>query len=71
MLFQVGFGKDGTLFALEAGRVIVTCEKINPFWEHTWIQRIYAGREGDNIHKKHFNVIPLEQHNRFKLLDEV
>lgn len=70
-LFQVGFGRNGTLFALEPGRVVVTCEEINPDWERAWIQRTYAGREGDAIHKKHFNVIPMQQHNRFKLIDEV
>lgn len=69
--FQVGFGKNGTLFALQPGRVIVTCEPINPNWDHTWIQRIYAGREDETIYKKHFNVLPLEQHNRFKLIDEI
>lgn len=69
--FQVGFGHNGTLFALEHGRVVVTCEKINPNWDHTWIQRCYAGRQDNVIHKKHFNIIPMPQHNRFKLIDEV
>lgn len=69
--FQVGFGKNGTLFALESGRVVVTCEEINPNWDHTWIQRIYAGREDQTIHKKYFNVMPMEQHNRFRLIDAV
>lgn len=70
-VLQVGFGKNGTLFALTPGRVVVTAETINPNWEHTWIQRIYAGREDQRIWKKHFNVIPFAQHNRFRLIDEV
>lgn len=70
-MLQVGFGKNGTLFALEAGRVAVTSEKVNANWDHTWIQRVYAGREDQPFFKKYFNVLPLEQHNRFKLIDEV
>lgn len=54
------------------GRVVVTCEEFNPNWDHTWVQRVYAGREDQRIIKKYFNVLPLEQqHNRFKLIDEV
>ncbi|XP_012541361.1 50S ribosomal protein L27 [Monomorium pharaonis] len=68
---NVGFGRDGSLFAIEAGRVMVTCETIDPNWEHTWIQRNYAGRENQLIYKKHFNIIPIPQHNRFKLIDKV
>lgn len=68
---NVGLGRNGTLFAMEAGKVVVTCEKFDPFWEHTWVQRIYSGREDQTIYKKYFNVIPEPQHNRFKLIDEV
>ncbi|CAH0717322.1 unnamed protein product, partial [Brenthis ino] len=68
---NVGLGRNGTLFAIEAGKVVVTCEKFDPDWEHTWVQRIYAGRENQTIFKKYFNVIPEPQHTRFKLVDEV
>ncbi|CAG9791854.1 unnamed protein product [Diatraea saccharalis] len=68
---NVGFGRNGTLFAMEAGRVVVTCEKFEPNWEHTWVQRIYGGRQQQTILKKYFNIIPEPQHNRFKLIDEV
>ncbi|XP_045459716.1 50S ribosomal protein L27 isoform X2 [Melitaea cinxia] len=68
---NVGLGRNGTLFAMEAGKVVVTCEKFDPFWEHTWVQRIYSGREDQTIYKKYFNVIPEPQHNRFKLIDEI
>lgn len=56
---------------MEAGRVVVTVEKVNPKWEHTWVQRLYAGLEGQPIYRTHVNVIPFEQHKRFKLIDEV
>lgn len=56
---------------MEPGQVAVTCEAIQPNWDHTWIQRIYAGREDQTIHKKYFNVLPLQQHNRFKLVDVI
>jgi len=68
---NVGFGRDGSLFAMEPGKVIVTCEKINPNWEHSWIKQNYTGRENHVIYKKHFNVIPTPQHNRFKLIDRI
>ncbi|KAL1117832.1 hypothetical protein AAG570_004147, partial [Ranatra chinensis] len=68
---NVGFGRNGTLFALEAGRVMVTCEKIDPNWDHTWIIRSYEGRNHETIYKKHFNVLPDPQHCRFKLVEEV
>ncbi|XP_063243713.1 large ribosomal subunit protein bL27 [Bacillus rossius redtenbacheri] len=68
---NVGFGKNGTLFALEPGRVAITCEEIDPNWDHTWIQRTYEGRRDQTIYKKHFNVITKPQHTRFKLIDEI
>lgn len=67
----MGFGRNGTLFALEHGKVYVTCEKINPNWNHSWIQRNYAGRENQTIYKKYFNVVPEKQHELFKLVDEI
>ncbi|XP_012231675.1 large ribosomal subunit protein bL27m [Linepithema humile] len=66
---NVGFGKDGTLFALEAGKVLVTCEKIDPNWDHSWVKNAYGGRENQVIYKKYFNVLPDPQHNRFKLIN--
>lgn len=68
---KVGFGKNGTLFAMEHGKVVVTCEQTDMNWDHTWIQRHFAGRENQTIYKKYFNVIPFPQHNRFKLLDQI
>ncbi|XP_055617959.1 39S ribosomal protein L27, mitochondrial [Toxorhynchites rutilus septentrionalis] len=67
---NVGFGKNGTIFALEHGKVYVTCEKLDLNWDHTWVKRIYAGRENQIIYKKFFNVVPAEQHQRFKLTEE-
>ncbi|CAG9563521.1 unnamed protein product [Danaus chrysippus] len=68
---NVGMGRNGTLFAITPGKVVVTCEKFEPNWDHTWVKRIYGGREQQTIFKKYFNVIPEPQHNRFKLIDEV
>lgn len=67
---NVGFGRDGTLFALEHGKVYVTCEKIDPNFEHTWVQKHYADRSNQTIYKKFFNVIPNKQENVFKLVEE-
>jgi large subunit ribosomal protein L27 len=68
---NVGFGRNGTLFAYEAGRVMVTCEKVDLNWEHTWVMRHYEGRTGQTFYKKYFNVIPEPQHTRFKLIDSI
>ncbi|KAK9507245.1 hypothetical protein O3M35_007149 [Rhynocoris fuscipes] len=64
---NVGFGRNGTLFAMETGKVMVTCEKIDPNLNHTWISRTYSGRNLENVYKKYFHVIPEPQHCRFKL----
>lgn len=70
-IVQVNLGKKGTLYALEPGKVVVTCEKINPNMKHRWCQINYAGREDCVIYKKYFNVIPEKQHDRFKVIDTV
>ena len=67
---NVGFGRNGTLFAMEHGKVLVTCEKVDLNWDHSWVQRHYAGREDQVIYKKFFNVIAEPQHQRFKKIDE-
>lgn len=64
-------GRDGSLFAIEPGKVMVTCEKIDPNWKHSWVKLNYTGRESQVIYKKHFNVIPTPQHKQFKLIDKI
>ncbi|XP_018308684.1 50S ribosomal protein L27 [Mycetomoellerius zeteki] len=66
---NVGFARNGSLFAIEPGKVVVTCEKVDLNWDHPCVKRYYAGRENQVIYKKHFNIIPNPQHNRFKLID--
>jgi large subunit ribosomal protein L27 len=68
---NVGFGRNGTLFACEAGRVMVTCEIVDLNWEHSWVMRNYEGRTGQTFYKKYFNVITEPQHTRFKLIDSI
>ncbi|XP_011310051.1 39S ribosomal protein L27, mitochondrial [Fopius arisanus] len=68
---HVGFGRNGSLFAMEAGKVVVTCEKVDLNWDHSWNQMNYSGRETQTIYKKHFNIIPEKQHDRFKLVDTI
>ncbi|CAK9830003.1 39S ribosomal protein L27, mitochondrial [Anthophora retusa] len=67
----VGIGRNGTLYALEKGKVMVTCEKITPNMQNGWARLSYAGRENSVIYKKHFNVIPEPHHDRFVLIDTV
>ena len=68
---NVGFGKNGTLFAMEPGTVKITSEKceLNP--EHTWVQRLYGGQDITYLYKKYVHVLAEPQHNRFKLVDSV
>ncbi|XP_049834215.1 39S ribosomal protein L27, mitochondrial [Schistocerca gregaria] len=68
---HVGFGRNGTLYALEPGKVVITCEETQPNWEHSWIQRNYVGRQGQIIYKKFFNVLPVPQEGRFRLIDTI
>ncbi|XP_030749313.1 uncharacterized protein LOC115877313 [Sitophilus oryzae] len=68
---NVGFGKNGTLFAIIPGKVMITCEKADVNWEHTWVERCHSHRKGVNFYKKYFNVIPEKQHQNFKLIDQV
>ncbi|XP_075238333.1 mitochondrial ribosomal protein L27 [Lycorma delicatula] len=68
---HVGFGRNGNLFAIEAGKVMITCEKADLNWDHTWVQRNYNGRFNQTIYKKYLHVIPEPQHQRFKLIDMV
>lgn len=56
---------------MEPGKVMVTCEKVNLNWNHSWVKGNYSGREDTVIYKKHFNVIPEPQHTCFTLIDRV
>lgn len=69
---NAGFGKNGTIFAIKPGKVVISSEIAQPNWEHTWIQRLMPGRENSPpFFKKYINVIPEPQHNRFKLIEVV
>ena len=70
---KVSIGKDGSLYALESGKVVITCEKFQPNFSNYWVNKTFADRKGNmsNVYKKYFNVIadPLEP--KFKLIDQV
>ncbi|PSN36511.1 39S ribosomal protein L27 [Blattella germanica] len=68
---NVGFGRNGTLFAMEAGRVMVTCEQADPNWNHSWIIKHYEEKEGQTFYKKYFHVMPEPQKGHFKLIDRI
>ncbi|KAK3915363.1 39S ribosomal protein L27, mitochondrial [Frankliniella fusca] len=69
---NAGFGRNGTIFAIKAGKMVFSSEIAQPNWEHTWIQRLLPKRPDDvPIYKKYINIIPEPQHNRFKLIDVV
>lgn len=64
-------GRNFTLHANCHGKVYVTCEKTDLNMNKKPVQHFFAGREGQTIYKKYFNVIPIEQHKRFRLVDQV
>lgn len=66
----MGFGRNGTLFAMTSGKVYVSCERVDLNWNHGWVQRHFEGREGQTIFKKYFNVVADKQHQRFRLVNE-
>ncbi|XP_013776356.1 39S ribosomal protein L27, mitochondrial-like [Limulus polyphemus] len=68
---NVGISHDRTLYALEEGTVIVTCEKLRPRWDHEWVQKFYANRNTDVVYKKFFHVITEPQEKKFKLVNTV
>lgn len=68
---NVGMGRNGTLFAMNPGKVVITSEAIDPNFSNPWVKKNYEGREGQIIYKKHFNIIPFKQHDRFILKDAV
>ncbi|KAG5867623.1 hypothetical protein JTB14_037629 [Gonioctena quinquepunctata] len=68
---NVGLGRNGTLFAIIPGKVSVTCERADPDWSHTWVQRCHGHRKDSNFFKKYFNVLPETQHQNFKLVDQL
>ncbi|CAG9761524.1 unnamed protein product [Ceutorhynchus assimilis] len=68
---NVGLGRNGTLFAIIPGKVMVTCEKADPNWKHTWVQRCHGHRQGTEFYKKYFNVLPEKQHQNFNLIDQI
>ncbi|XP_015833424.2 beta-parvin isoform X2 [Tribolium castaneum] len=68
---NVGFGRNGTLFAIVPGRVVVTCEKVDLNWTHTWVQRCHGLRQDKEFYKKYFNILPDKQHQNFKLIDQI
>lgn len=56
---------------MEPGRVVITCEEIDPDFKNSFVRKNYTGREGHLIYKKHFNIIPHKQHDRFVIKDTI
>lgn len=69
----MAIGKDCSLYALQPGRVVITCEKFEPNFDSYWTQKAYGARKENpsSVYKKYFNVIPHPLEPRFKLIDEI
>jgi large subunit ribosomal protein L27 len=68
---NVGLGRNGTLFAIIPGKVMITCEKVDLDWSHTWVERCHGFRKNTEFYKKYFNILPKKQHQNFKLIDQL
>lgn len=73
VLLQVGIGKDGSLYALQPGKVLITCEKFQPNFDKYWTDKVYSSRKENmaNVYKKYFHVIPEPLEPKFKLVDTI
>ena len=71
--FQVGIGKDGSLYALQPGKVLITCEKFQPNFDKYWTNKAYGSKKDNmnNVYKKYFHVIPKPLEPKFKLVDVI
>merc|ERR1712018_470375 len=64
---NVGCGKDLTLFALEKGEVVITCEKLSPYPKSPLYPSVKSGRV---VYKRFYHVIPEEQKPLFRLVSQ-
>lgn len=72
--FQVGIGRDRTLYAKYHGRVMVTTEKVDPDWDNKIVKRfrsLIQADEGAPIYKTYFHILTEPQKNNFKLVDQI
>jgi len=63
----VGCGRDLTLFALEAGEVVISTEQLSPYPQSPLYPSV---QEGKVVMKKFYHVIPEEQKQTFKLVSQ-
>ena len=57
-----------TLFALEAGRVVVSLDKLYPYPDSPNYELV---KKGKDIYKKFYHVIPEPQPQVFKLVSQI
>lgn len=70
---QVGIGQDGSLYALEPGKVIITTEKFTPNFNKYFTERAYREKRENmgHVYKKYFHVIPEPLEPNFQLVDQI
>nr|XP_045623093.1 39S ribosomal protein L27, mitochondrial-like [Procambarus clarkii] len=70
---NVGIGSDKTLFAREHGKVVMTTEKMNPNWDHSFIKRFYPDLQNQDvpIYKTYFHILAESPKQTFKLVDQI
>ncbi|XP_015920624.1 large ribosomal subunit protein bL27 [Parasteatoda tepidariorum] len=68
---NVGIDEKNNLYAMTEGRVMMTCEEINPISETLHAQKYYSNKVAPVIYKRFFHVVPFPQGQKFKLTDLV
>lgn len=73
VIFQGGFGKNGTLFVLKPSRAVLSCKKIDRNWEHRRVQRFYTSvlHTGTNCSQEILQRHPAAAAHRLKLIEAI
>uniref|UniRef100_T1J891 Uncharacterized protein n=1 Tax=Strigamia maritima TaxID=126957 RepID=T1J891_STRMM len=68
---NVGIACNLTLYALEKGKVVISCELAQPDWDHVWMNKYYPNKQGQLLYKKYYHVIPEPQSQKFNLVNQI
>ncbi|XP_055945218.1 39S ribosomal protein L27, mitochondrial-like [Argiope bruennichi] len=66
---NVNIIEKNTLVAMREGRVMITCEKINPKRGNYVVDKYYGKMSAPVVYKRFIHVIPFPQSQKFKLVE--
>ncbi|GIY66673.1 uncharacterized protein CEXT_206921 [Caerostris extrusa] len=68
---NVAIDGKNTLYAMREGRVMMTCEQINPKKGEYLVDKYYGKMSAPVVYKRFLHVIPFPQGQKFKLVELV